>query len=256
MDKVTAMTRRVLYQFPLSLYCEKAAWLLDAKGLPHRCHNMIPGLQVPRAQWMAGLSTLPILRDGKMVIGDSTAIALWLEKQYPELPLLPNDSVAREKVLALEGYFDELGDHVRRCVWSVAVDGPQVEQIFWGFSGYGRVVRMIGRCTVPLLRRMLRWRFQLYPQQVEESWQRVSDGLQFLESLLVDNPNGYLVDGRFSLADLTGATMLAPLIGPENSPWSASRLGIAMSSERRALQERLAGQWVLGMYARHRHAGL
>lgn len=184
------MTRRVLYQFPLSLYCEKASWLLDYKGLTYVCHNMIPGLQVPRAQWMARLSTLPILRDGDRVVGDSTAIALWLEKKYPAPALLPDEPVAREQVLALEGYFDELGDHVRRCVWSLAVDGPQVEQIFWGFSGYNRIARFVGRYTVPLLRRMLRWRFHLHAEQVEDSWRRVADGLQYVESLLASGSSG------------------------------------------------------------------
>jgi glutathione S-transferase len=248
------MAKRVLYQFPLSLYCEKAAWLLDIKGLSYRCNNMIPGLQVPRAQWMAGISTLPILRDGATRIGDSTAIALWLEQRYPMPVLLPDAPVARETVLALEGYFDELGDHVRRCVWSLAVDGPQVEQIFWGFGGYGPVKRLVGRYSVPLLRRMLRWRFRLHPQQVEASWRRVNDGMQYLESLLADNANAYLVGDGFTLADLVGATMLAPLIGPEDSPWSAARLGIAMNAERQALRDRVAGQWVLRIYRQHRRS--
>jgi glutathione S-transferase len=34
---------RVLYQFPLSHYCEKARWLLDHKELDYVAHNLIPG---------------------------------------------------------------------------------------------------------------------------------------------------------------------------------------------------------------------
>ncbi len=32
---------RVLYQFPLSHYCEKARWLLDHKELDYVAHNLI-----------------------------------------------------------------------------------------------------------------------------------------------------------------------------------------------------------------------
>lgn len=57
---------------------------------------------------------------------------------------------------------------------------------------------------------------------------------------------------RFTLADLTGAAMLAPLIGPDASPWCAQRLGLPPSEERNMARERAAGQWVLSIYARYR----
>ena len=246
------MTNRVLYQFPLSLYCEKAAWVLDFKGLGYRCRNMVPGMHLPVAYARAGIPTLPLLRDGQTTVGDSTAIALWLERRQPMPALLPEAPVMREQVLALEGYFDELGDHVRRVVWQLAVDGPQMAQIFWGFAGYGPAVRLLGRCTVPVLRYMLRWRFRLNEADAAVSWQRVTDGLLYVESLLAANGGCYLVGDQFTLADLTGAAMLAPLVGPDNSPWSAQRLGIPMTAERQALRDSPVGQWVLRMYAQHR----
>ena len=247
------MTRTfILYQFPLSLYCEKTRWHLDHKQLPYRCRDLIPGLHLSLAHWLAGIPTLPVLRTDITTIGDSTDIALWLEQAFSEHSLLPEPGIERERVLAHEAYYDELGDHVRRCVWSLAVDGPQVEQIFFGFSGYSALSRWIGRHTVPVLRRMLRWRFRLQPDRITDSWARVSAALDYSEALLHQRDDGYLVNDRFTLADLTAASMLAPLIGPPGSPWSDARIGIEPGPEREALRDRPIGRWVTHMYERHR----
>lgn len=249
-------SRRTLYQFPLSLYCEKTRWNLDYKQLDYRCRDLVPGLHLPLAHWLAGISTLPILREGRRAIGDSTRIALWLERQHPHHALLPATAVAREQVLALEGYFDELGDHVRRCVWSLAIDSANIDHVFYGFSGYSARARWLGRATTPLLRRMLRWRFQLQQARVADSWLRVTAALEHLEFLLAGDAHRHLVGDCFTLADLTGATMLAPLIGPAASPWSDQRLALRQSAEqnsaRALLRQRVAGQWVCAMYARYR----
>lgn len=245
---------RTLYQFPLSLYCEKTRWNLDHKQLPYRCRNLVPGLHLPVARALAGISTLPVLRDARGTVGDSTAIALWLELHYPRQPLLPDTPVARGQVLALEGYFDELGDHVRRCVWSLAIDSARIDRIFFGFAGYGTLAQGLGRVGMPVLRRMLRWRFHLDDTRVIDSWQRVMAGLDHVEQLLAANPSGYLVGDRFTLADLTAAAMLAPLFGPDDSPWSTARLGLGDNPGRDRLRRRPAGQWVQTMYRAHRGA--
>lgn len=53
---------RVLYQFPLSHYCEKARWLLDHKELDYVAHNLIPGFHRAFAQLKTGQNLLPILK--------------------------------------------------------------------------------------------------------------------------------------------------------------------------------------------------
>ncbi len=38
-----ASAPRTLYQFPISHYCEKTRWNLEAKGLSYRIENLLPG---------------------------------------------------------------------------------------------------------------------------------------------------------------------------------------------------------------------
>ncbi len=255
-----AKNNRVLYQFPLSLYCEKSRWNLDAKGLAYTCRDLLPGPHALTAWRLARQRSLPVLRDGgfddgvdvEQAIGDSTMIALYLERRYPQHPLLPTDPIARQKVLGFEDWFDELGEHVRRYCWSMAIDRPEVSEIFFGFPGYARWQQMLATYSRPLLRVMLRRTFSVYPVQTAASLARIEDALQRLEGWLQNNPKRYLVGNQFTLADLTAACMLAPLIGPELSPWTDARLPRLAEELRTQLRARAAGQWVLRIYQEHR----
>lgn len=109
---------RILYQFPLSHFCEKARWLLDHKELDYVAHNLIPGLHRAFAQLKTGQNLLPILRDQERWIADSTEIALYLDDIYPEHSLLRADPQQRDLALAINYQATELGMHVRR--WGLA----------------------------------------------------------------------------------------------------------------------------------------
>jgi len=52
---------RILYQFPLSHFCEKARWLLDHKELDFVAQNVVPGVHRAFAQLKTGQNKLPIL---------------------------------------------------------------------------------------------------------------------------------------------------------------------------------------------------
>jgi glutathione S-transferase len=71
---------------PYSPHCWKAAMALAHKGLDFKS---VPTrfLDVPKVE--NGISkTVPVIRDGDTVIADSFAIALYLEKTYPDQPTL------------------------------------------------------------------------------------------------------------------------------------------------------------------------
>lgn len=246
--------QRLLYQFPLSLYCEKTRWNLDWKKLDWQPVNLIPGPHAFRAWALARQRTLPILVDGKNRIGDSTDIALYLESTYPQHPLLPTDSRQRREILALENEFDALGADVRRCVWSLAVDSPDIDVLF--FRGYDNQQRRLGNWMRPALRQMIRHTFDVWPAPVERSWHAIFRILEKLEARLHGDARAYLVGNAFTLADLTAASMLAPLTGPTGSPWIDSKIPAYALTEnqslRAGLRKSLAGQWIQGIYTEHR----
>ena len=76
-------------------------------------------------------------------------------------------------------------------------------------------------------------------------------GLDRIEAEL--SPSGYLVGEAFSVADLTAASLLAPLVRPPGTLWA--QLGDPPEPAQRIADEvagRKAFQWVVGMFHRHR----
>ena len=96
-----------LYQFELSQYCEKVRFILDYKGLEYRKVEVTPGM----GQWdlfqKSGQRQVPVLKDGDTYIPDSTEIAFYLERKYPEKPILPTTPKKKGFCLALEEWADE-----------------------------------------------------------------------------------------------------------------------------------------------------
>ena len=59
-----------LYQFPFSHYCEKVRWALDYKGIAYRTVNLLPGSHFKHLAKLAPKSSVPVLRDGAIVMQD------------------------------------------------------------------------------------------------------------------------------------------------------------------------------------------
>jgi glutathione S-transferase len=96
-----------LYQFEASTFAEKIRLILDYKQLPYRKVEVTPGVGQVEIFQMSGQRQVPVLKDSEQVIPDSTAIALYLERTYPDRPLLPTDPKPRGLCLALEAWADE-----------------------------------------------------------------------------------------------------------------------------------------------------
>ncbi len=96
-----------LYQFELSQYSEKIRLILDYKGLDYRKIEVVPGVGQLELFRLSGQSKVPVLKDGETVIADSTEIALYLDRKFPEKPLIPTDPVLRGRCLLMEEWADE-----------------------------------------------------------------------------------------------------------------------------------------------------
>jgi glutathione S-transferase len=249
-------SERTLYQFPISHYCEKARWLLDAKGLPYKLVNLMPGAHTRVTKRLGkGAGSVPLLVDGTTVLADSTDIALHLERTYHTPPLLPPPGPEHDRVLELEAYFDETaGIHVRRWAYGHILDsGGALGTMMFG--AYPAPLRWIGRALVPLIKVALRRQYRIFPAKVEESRVKMLEGLDRIEREIQGDPSRYLVGASLTIADITAASLYGPLIMAENSPY-APRPDVetpkAIAEMRKAVLERPAGQWLLRRYQQDR----
>jgi glutathione S-transferase len=96
-----------LYQFELSQYSEKVRLILDYKGLEYRKIEVTPGVGQVELLQKSGSRQVPVLKDGSTYIADSTEIAFYLDRKYPEKPILPEDALARGQCLLMEEWADE-----------------------------------------------------------------------------------------------------------------------------------------------------
>ncbi|MGC1306383.1 MAG: glutathione S-transferase family protein [Phormidesmis sp.] len=106
-----------LHQFEASHYCEKVRLVLDYKQLPYKAIEVTPGLGQIELYRMSGQRQVPVLKDGDEIVPDSTAIARYLDKKYPERPVIPVDAQKRGLCLALEAWADEsIGPNARKVM--------------------------------------------------------------------------------------------------------------------------------------------
>jgi glutathione S-transferase len=243
-----------LYQFPVSHFCEKARWCLDYKGLDYTVRNLLPGPHLPQTRKLAGVRTVPILRDGGRCIADSTAIAQYLEQQHPGLPLLPADVPAQQALLTQVKRLDREGEDVRRWIYGHVLTHGDFRHTL--YSGYDRPQRWIGYAMAPAVRLAIQRGYDIRPETLALSLHVMLKGLDTLEATLQNDPARYLAGGQFTLADLTAAALYAPLVGPADSPWPREvpgpALPPAMAAMRATVAQRPVGHWIERIYREYR----
>ena len=238
-----------LYQFPISHYCEKVRWTLDYKGVPYDEVNLIPGLHIPVMRRLTGRTTVPAIVDGDTVIAGSDSILDHLDQAFPEQKLMPDGADQQAAVRDWEAYADsEIGPHVRRYCYQTLLNYPEIVRPFFTTRGpwYGDLYL---RATFPALRLGMRKSMNINAAGANRSLDKLIAAIDRLSEATADT--GYLVGGRFTRADLTAASLLAPLCLPEGYglEWPA-KLPEPLGSTVQLLTPKLA--WVLRLYAQHR----
>lgn len=247
---------RILYQFPLSHYCEKARWCLDFKGCSYDVINLFPGIHRRIVKKMGGKGTLPVLKDGKVIISDSTDIAYYLEKKYPFKSYIPNDLSLEKLVAERENYCDvELAPHIRIWMYGIALREPLLVPRFF-FEKYGMVSRLLGLSFGKTVDSMVKKRYRITEEKIAESFKKIQVAISQIEKWIEYDPDNYIVGKSFSLADITAAAILAPLFMPEKSPWEGSNLTHLIPREildyKQSQMDKPISKWVLAQYAKNR----
>jgi len=245
-------TRPILWHIEISHYNEKARWALDLKGVEHERRALVPGghIAVALALTRGRCNTTPILElDGRR-IGDSTAVIRALEERYPQPPLYPTDPVERRRALELEDFFDEeLGPYIRRLLFHDL------------HSDRAAATGLAAQVSPPPLKRFPRLFAEGFlagtalrygagsAKAAERARARVLRALDRLEAEL--GTGDYLVGERFTVADLTAASLFYPLVLPAEGP-VLPELPATFARFREPLKGRRGFGWVEDMFRRHR----
>jgi glutathione S-transferase len=187
-----------------------------------------------------------------LAIGDSTHIIAALEERYPEAPLYPADVAARQRALALEDYFDEqLGPAIRAAI---------VTPLFRLDPNIALRVLTTGmpdkayETLRPLMRIFpahYRFRHKIRDAKLEADRATVNAALDRIEQEL--RGRAYLNGDAFTVADLTAAALLSPLLQPPEIQYPLRvELPGYLQDYRAALLRHPAAQWAAGIYRRHR----
>jgi glutathione S-transferase len=240
----------LLWHIPLSHFSEKARWALDYKGIAHRRETL--GADYLIRAWRAtDQGKLPILWLEGQAISDSTRIIEALEQRWPEPPLYPHDDAARRQALALEEDLDEtLGPALRAaCITPLFHHDPELalRLLMTGMPDNYRRLR-------PLLRLFpayYRMRHKIRADRLEADRAAVAAALDRVEQQR--QGRDYLVGDTFSIADLSAAALLSPLLQPPEIQYPAQiQWPPYLSDYREALLRHPAAQWAAGIYRRHR----
>jgi glutathione S-transferase len=240
----------VLWQFRASHFNEKARWALDWKRIPHERRSLLPGPHAPVVLWLTGQKSVPVLQIDGETVPDSTRIIAVLERRQPAPALYPADDAARTRALELEEYFDdEIGVHLRRFVFNAALpDAAFTADLMT--PGFGPITKAVYRALFPLTRMVMRFDMGIDDEAAFRSQARLDAALDRLEREI--QPSGYLVGNGFTVADLTAAALLSPLVDPPEYPYAQPPATATVQ----AIRDRYSGHpsfaWAREMYRRHR----
>ncbi|NDC34629.1 MAG: glutathione S-transferase family protein [Synechococcaceae bacterium WB9_2_112] len=194
-----------LHQFRQSPFCEKVRLVLAFKGLEHEIVEVTPGVGQVNLFKLSGQRQVPVLVDGETVVADSTAIALHLEREHPQPPLLPADPELRARVLLLEDWADTaLASGVRLALVQAAAGDPALRATLLPAATPGPLKQLVA--AVPA---GLGGLAEALGESLLGSGERLQlqRSLEQLQVLVSQQP--FLVGQALSLADLAVAAQLS-----------------------------------------------
>jgi len=204
-----------LYQFELCHYCEKVRFILDYKGLDYEKIEVTPGVGQLELLRLSGKTKVPVLKDGETIISDSTDIAFYLERKYPQPALLPENSLEKGQCLLIEAWGDE----------SIGMSSRKA--FFGALNQYGNFRRSILPNNTPdFLKDLVRsvpgelldlvgTGVGLGGDSVKEAMKNLKQDLEALSLILANRP--YLTGNKPTLADFAVAALTLTLKFPQGS---------------------------------------
>ncbi len=246
MEKVRLIT------IPFSHYCEKARWALERCGIAYEEDGHLPIFHYLANRFAGAKRTVPVVISGGTRITDSTEIIAWADSQKPGT-LLPENKAQREEALALEDELDnQLGPATRRWAYFHLLPRKDLDHILT--RGVPRWQKVALKVTRPIAVTMLKRGLKIDAAGAERSRAKIDEAFTLLSELLSDGRR-YLVGDRFSVADLTFASLASPILLPREHPFGLPQpeeFPAAAREQIEAWRGTAAGSHALRIYADHR----
>jgi len=199
----------ILYQFPISHFCEKIRWALDFKKLEYKQVNLMLGPHISRTKKIAPKSTVPILIHDKKVIQNSSDIITYLDETFGQPVLTPAEESEKKQALEWEKYLDdEIGIHVRRCIYAVILDIPSITIPLFSHNAPW-YAKYFYKLIYTGLSKKMHQLLKINEKTTQQSWQHLNTAIDKVYTHLQEHK--FLVGNTFTRADLTAAALLAPL---------------------------------------------
>ena len=226
-----------LIVIPPSHYCERARWALDRAGVAYNEERWAVRLHVPLAKRLGAADTgLPILDTGAEVIQGSDRILDWTG--------LPGADVERR-------FEARIGPLVRRYIYANTLGDPRSGVQNFLLDGVPAWQAALGRLAWPVTRRLMIQGMNARADLAPALEQELAAELDWFDGIL--GGRRYLVGDQFGRADITAASLLAPLASPAEHP--VYRRGMMPAAVEDALtrwRARPSLRWVERTYAEHR----
>jgi glutathione S-transferase len=209
-------------------------------GLAYTEERWAVGLHAMRARRIAKGTTLPILVAGSDLIQGSGLILDWTGMQG--------------SAPALEQRFEErVGVLVRQLIYTgtLGVVGSGDRDAL--LDGVSPGQALLGRLMWPITRRLMVSGMNARPALVPELEHKIIAELDWFEDELAGRQ--HLIGDKFGRADLTAASLLAPLARPSACPlYRNVRTPERLEQVLTRWRARRSLQWVEEIYAKYRHS--
>lgn len=236
--------RPLLLTLPPSHYCERARWALDRQAIEYDEERLAPGAHVLRVKRLgAPVTSLPllILGDGSLCQG-SDRILDWAGLTGGDLEI--------EQRLELV-----TGPLIRQCLYAGLLHDRRsgIRDVL--LRGTSRRQAAIGRLTWPLLRPIMVAGMNARQSILQELIAQMDREIDWFDRVIAERGD-HLVGGEFGRADLTAASLLAPVALPQVEPVKSLSAGIRWPDSLEPFiagwSDRPAVKWTRHMYEAHR----
>jgi glutathione S-transferase len=240
-----------LYQFELSQFAEKARLILDFKGLQYRKIEVVPGVGQLEVFRISGQRQVPVIKDGNTIVADSTAIALYLDRTYPDKPLFPSDAKSKALCTIMEEWADSsIGLKGRKCLLGALKSNSLRSSILP--SGTPDIFKSLVSAIPGEVFDAMGIGVGLTPAGLKEAQDALHRELTAVCTILSETP--YLLGNQPTLVDLTVAALSMTIKIPEgpylNIPANLKGKGIPGFADNPAYEVFFA--WRDRLYAEYR----